>query len=959
MPELIPIDGAWVCRKGDPDNIGIVLRSRTRDDGLKIEVDFGPRGISWLSEEEWGCGLKPGFVVQDVPLSGVRRTLGVGTVIETRELATRQQALVQLHQTGETIWLPFERLRRIMSAALRFKRAEPADDRAPERTALNIIAHALKGWNDATGALDRLDVDPLPHQIALVHHILKSGQTNWIIADDVGLGKTIEVGLLLAGLERRQNVRRILLVVPSGLTRQWKEEMLFKFDRRFLIYGIDFRVSDHREWGLYERAIISLDLAKPRSSEDDGSDLESSFGMLLAAGNWDIVVFDEGHRLARNDRGQSTLRFKLAQALRSKTDSMLLLTGTPHQGDTGKFRNLLALVRPDLRTVIDQIEVNNDVVREIVLRNRKIDTVDIDGNFLFKGLLVKRIEVVHDPDFADMERDLKTYLRTGYQAGENIGGAEGRAVGFVMTIYRKLASSSVAALFISLKGRLARLEDAEAPVDRSLVLDDDDTPDDLHSLPGAAVATQFFDGEIEMVRRLLEKTSKCMRSDKKGDQLLEVVRGLVEQGEKVLIFTEYRATQAFILHKLRSILNGLEPVLIHGGQTADEKRNAVQKFEDVSPVLISTEAGGEGLNMHRNCHVLINYDLPWNPSRISQRIGRLYRYGQQQKVVVFNFQAKDTIDNEIISILIDRVGTIVSEMAKVSSEFSDNDAYAAEIMGELLDRVDISQLLEDARKGQTDRTEERIDAALNEAQKAKEMQDEVLQTIDGLDLKTTIENSFTTEEVARVLKRALPFFGIELASESRDQNFVIRLPADLKGKFPEFGGRTVIPVTTKRRGWRPQTETVLLDFSSSFVEFLISSITASEFEGSYGAFDAVELPHFFAAYLARYQNDQGKTQAERLILIERDSSGVFSTPADLIKQLLIAPTKNAIPATKTAEQRHFELTAARDRAEILMADGLNKFQHPNDLVLLAVGERGVTIEPPQEQEVPLEEPASV
>jgi len=708
---------------------------------------------------------------------------------------------------------------------------------------------------------------------------------------------------------------------------------------------------------LYERVIISLDLAKPRSTDDDGSDLETSFGMLLAAGNWDIVIFDEGHRLSRNDRGQSTLRFKLAQALRSKTDSMLLLTGTPHQGDTGKFRNLLTLVRPDLKSAIDQLEVNSDVVREIVLRNRKIDTVDIEGNFLFKGLMVKRIEVVHDPDFADMESDLKTYLRTGYQAGENIGGSEGRAVGFVMTIYRKLASSSVAALYISLKARLAKLENGQEPEERVLAPDDDDTADDVHSLPGAASARQFFEGEAEMVRRLLEKTSRCMRSDRKGDQLLEVVKSLVDQGEKVLIFTEYRATQAFILHKLRSILNGREPVLIHGGQTADEKREAVQQFDDEAPVLISTEAGGEGLNMHRNCHVLINYDLPWNPSRISQRIGRLYRYGQMKKVVVFNFQARDTIDNEIIGILIDRVSVIVSEMVRVSSEFADNDAYAAEIMGELLDRVDISQLLEDARSGHVDRTEDRIDAALKEARKAKEMQDEVLQSIDDLDLKTTIENSFTTEEVAGVLKRALPFFDIELSSESRAQNFVIRLPAEMKGRFPEFGGRTVIPVTTQRRGWRPHSETVLLDFSSSFVKFLVGAITSPEFEGGYGAFDEPDLPELFVAFLARYQNDQGKAQSERLILIERDGAGSFSTPPELIRQLLRAPAARGKPVVKAAGERHAELAAARDRAEILMAEGLNKFQHPNDLVLLAVGERGIPAGSHQQEETQLEEVA--
>lgn len=939
MTDLIPIIGAWVCQRTTPDKIGLVLQISTRGDQVKIEVDFGPLGRRWLSRDEWGCGLRPGFAVQDVPLSSVRRTLGTGTVIEIREIATREQALVQLHQSGKVIWLPFERLRRVKDPTLRFKRSDPSGDHSAERTSLNIVAHALKGWNEATGALDRLDVDPLPHQIALVHRIINSGQTNWLIADDVGLGKTIEVGLLMAGLERKENLRRILLVVPSGLTRQWKDEMLLKFDRRFLIYGVDFRIFDHREWGLYERVIVSLDLAKPQSTDDNGADLSTTFGMLLAAGNWDIVIFDEAHRLARNDRGQSTLRFRLAQALRRKTDSLVLLSGTPHQGDNGKFRNLLTLVRPDLRAAIDQLEFNSDVVREVVLRNRKIDTVDIDGNFLFKGISVKRIEVDHDTNFADMEENLKTYLRNGYQAGEAIGGSEGRAVGFVMTIYRKLASSSVAALHMALKRRLDRILNGGIAEGTVPPLQDEEI-DDIENQTETA-PKQFFDGEVDMIQRLLIKTTDCMRLDKKGNELVKLIDRLVNKdGKKVLIFTEYRATQAFILYILRSVLD-IESALIHGGHTADDKRAAVEKFEDDVPVLISTEAGGEGLNMHRNCHILINYDLPWNPSRISQRIGRLYRYGQKQRVIVFNFHARDTIDNEILGVLIDRVMAIVATMSKVSAEFSDYDAYAAEVMGELLDRIDISTLLEEAKNGTIDRPADRIDAALEEARKAKRMQDEVLLSLSDLEIKSSIENTFSTKEVASIIKRALPFFRIEFSHESDPEKFLIRLPEDMKGKFPEFGTRTVTPVTTNRSSWRPHTDLVLLDFSSSFVEFIIDSVTSPEFDGGYGSFDDPSLPEFFAAFLARFQNDQGRTQAERLILVERAPDGRYASTNQLVKKLLSSIGSDAPPSKKDPAIKQIEIASARDRAEVIMASELSKFLHPNDLILLAVGERGL------------------
>nr|MBA3447783.1 DEAD/DEAH box helicase [Pseudaminobacter sp.] len=442
--------------------------------GSGIEVDFGPGGRAVLQRGDWCCGLRAGFTVQDVPLSAARATMGPGAVLDVRTICGRDQTLVQFHNGGETRWLPFERLRRILDPRHRFVRGLQHTDQPAERVALNTMAHALRLWNEATGALDRLDVDPLPHQISLVHRILASGTSNWLIADDVGLGKTIEVGLLLAALERRQNIRRILVVVPAGLTQQWKEEMDLKFDRRFVIYGRDFHVASSKEWPLYERVIVSLDLAKPQNADDAGNDISTRFGMLLAAGKWDIIIFDEAHRLSRGERGDTTLRYKLGRALRERTDALVLLTGTPHQGDTAKFQNLLLLVRPDLAQAIQMIEFNPDIAREMILRNRKIDAVDADGNFIFRGVMVRRVEIPLVKQIEDLERMLRDYLRTGYSAGEKLGGAKGRAVGFVMTIYRKLASSSVLALAVALKKRHARLLARNAELGESAVAEDTD-----------------------------------------------------------------------------------------------------------------------------------------------------------------------------------------------------------------------------------------------------------------------------------------------------------------------------------------------------------------------------------------------------------------------------------------------------------------------------------------------------
>ena len=943
MTDLLPIEDAWVCRAGQEAVIGRVSRSVATADDVYIDVDFGPKGKERLRPGDWGCGLRTGFTVQDVPLSGVRVTMGMGTVRGIRELATRHQALVQFHRTGETIWLPFEQLRRVMDPALRFRRSEPCAEGAAERLALNVIAHLLKSWNEATGALDRLDVDPLPHQIGLVHRIINSGQTNWLIADDVGLGKTIEVGLLLAALERRQNIRRILIVVPSGLTQQWKEEMLVKFDRQFLIYGVDFRASDPREWGLYERVIVSLDYAKPKNAQDDGLDSGSNFGMLMAAGNWDIVIFDEAHRLSRNDAGRSTLRFRLAQGLRSRTDALILLTGTPHQGDQGKFRNLLALVRPDLTRLIQDIDDNPAVVREIILRNRKIDAVDIDGSFLFRGVLVRRVEVETDAQFTILESRLRQYLSLGYGAGNAMGGAEGRAVGFVMTIYRKLASSSVAALWISLRNRLERLSQEQLATSHPQhPLDDDET--EAHDDPDQQISAQqrqpFFDGEELLLKGLIELGKECVKSDKKGEAFVEIIRDVVQrEGKKVVVFTEYRSTQAYLVHKIEELL-GSRPALIRGGMSVDDKRNSIRSFEEDLSVLISTEAGGEGLNLHRNCHVLINYDLPWNPARLTQRIGRIYRYGQNERVVVINFHARDTIDNEIVSTVLDRVDTIVREMQSVGPEF--DHLYAAEVMGELLERVDISALLEEARTGHVERTQERIDAALAEAGAAKRLQDDILSEIDCTGTAgASLLQRYTTANVATFIRRAAGLMSIEIEPTSDPERFTIRLPPDLRGAFREFGNRSVISATTRRKNWRPDGDVSLIDFSGRFLNHLVETVTAPAFGGSYAVLaPGQDYPAFFAIFLARYQNDQGQTQGDSLIVIEQDDTSGLSVEATFLQNLLSDQLRDASPIGREPQVKKNLLDAARDRAEIVMSNNLTSFRHPNDLVTLAIAERG-------------------
>ncbi len=886
-------------------------------------------------------GMQPGFAVQDVPTSIGRRGLGIGRIRAVRRLAGVDQALVQWQSDGRSLWVPGFGLRRLMDAELAFLRSKTAHDDAGERFALCVVGHALRSWNEATGALDRLDVDPLPHQIQLVHRIVTSGSTNWIIADDVGLGKTIEVGLLLAALQRSRALRRVLVVCPAGLTRQWQDEMRVKFDREFMIYGSDFQIDQDWKWRLQDAVVASLDLVKPRGREDDGSDPSTHFGRLMMAGDWDLVIFDEGHRLSRTDDGSQTLRFVLGRALRERTDSLLLLTGTPHQGDTGKFRSLLKLVRPDLADAIDDLELHPEVVGDVVLRNRKIDVTDAEGAFIFQGHTVTQVRVEPSPEMRELDRRLQAYLRSGYRAGERLGGSNGRAIGFVMTTYRKLASSSVAAIERALRRRLGRLAAGtpEAVVEDLSGWGDDETLDDAADRDLGGPSGEFFADEAAMIRSVLHYCASAAEADAKIAEFRRVYEEVVvKEGRKMLVFSEYRATQDRLLEEVRR-LSGRDGVQINGGQKLADKLAAIEAFDGDVEVLVSTEAGGEGLNLQRSCHVVVNYDLPWNPARIVQRIGRVYRYGQKRHVVVLNFLSRDTIDADILSTALTRVDALSREMASVSGEF--DGRYASEILGDLLDQLDLSTLLADAAAGAVERTDDRIAEAVERARRARDLQDEILSQAGGFDPAALARlGRFTTADVLRFVLRMAPYYGYEVTSvDERRERVTLRLVDRLRGRHPEFGARTVIEVTTSRSEVAAGRSLTLIDFGSSFLRELVAMSGSPEFGGGYASLVLSGRQGSVAAFLARWQSEQGETLGEELHLMRCTPDGRPAADQGIVAALLSAPVVSVEPPrANDPASRRLALEGMREHVEALASGQVNRQRMMNDLVLLAAAD---------------------
>ena len=938
--KLIPVEGCWVRRNDQKSQLGWVVEHRKTLNCVEIRVAWGTSDKEWVPLNVLRSGFQLGWAVQDVPISATRKSLGEGRIIGRRELGGREQLLVQLNNDGRSVWLPYENLRRIKNIAMRYERAETHMDDHAERLRLRLLAHALENWNHLTGALDRLEVDPLPHQIQLVHRILSSGNYNWLIADDVGLGKTIEVGLLLAALKQKGQARRVLVVSPAGLVRQWQDELQYKFDQQFMIYGRDFTINRSEYWKQYDHVIVSIDLAKQ----------PHHLAMFRQTDGWDIVVFDEGHKLTRYESGERTDRYRLAEMLRPMADAFLLLSGTPHQGYTDRFISILELVRPDLRPQIHTLEANPEIVSDIILRNRKSEVTDADGKFIFKGQVIHRIPITPSKVTRAFDRLLRNYLICGYRSGENAG-AIGRAIGFVMTTYRKLASSSIAAIERALQLRLERLSGklnlgTDGDVLEQLTLDGltegGDDQDNLESSVSMTTATEFFFHEREMIENLLNAAKIVRQDDEKLRLFLdEVVRPLVADGKKLLVFTEYRGTQTYIKEAIEGCFgNASNVVLINGSMTLDEKLTAIEAFNTSAQFMISTEAGGEGINLHETCHVIVNYDLPWNPARLVQRIGRLYRYGQDEPVIVFNLHARDSFDNTAIDLMLQRVTQIAQDMAPVGTEY--NDRLYAEILGDVLENLDMASILRATTNLEIHRTTEQIDEALAKARRAKELQDEIFSHVTGYDpnaLSGTI--GFTMQHVDLFIRGMLPFVGIDIQTTLYDDNVLeIRLPEEMRGKFSEFHQRTVVRITTNRRLAQRLKDVVLLDFKTPFFQYMVEVAKSHQFDGYYASIllPVGTLPGVLTALKLRWQNDQGDALSEEFItLFITKNNKIIKNPLFLSEWLLSPVTSGSIPklSRQARQQIYNRLIKEANR---LIGRESTRFKHPNGILSLAAAD---------------------
>jgi len=520
-------------------------------------------------------------------------------------------------------------------------------------------------------------VVPLPHQLYALNRAISRNRIRYLLADEVGLGKTIEAGLVLRELKLRGRVKRILVVAPKGLVRQWQAEMRLHFGEKFQFIEPSelaaFRqwrsgaVGDEDNlWRMHDQVICSLDSVKPLEARR-GWSLEQlntynreRFEDLISA-SWDLVIIDEAHRMGGST--EHVARYKLGAALAEASPYLLLLSATPHQGKTDQFMRLMQLL--DREAFPDESSVSRDRVRPFVIRTEKRASINAEGQPLFKPRVTRLQAVAWQARHNAQQRlyeAVTDYVRHGYNQAM---AAKQRHIGFLMILMQRLVTSSTAAIRTTLEKRQALLE---APQPQGNLFENT-SPDEWADLDGQSqvdLAVQASGWELEKseVETLLElaRETEGSGTDAKAEALLELIYKLQQEENdpalKVLIFTEFVPTQAMLAHYLES--RGFSVVTLNGGMDLDARSRAQQVFSKDVRVLISTDAGGEGLNL-QFCHVIVNFDMPWNPMRIEQRIGRVDRIGQHHVVRAINFVLEDTVEHRVRQVLEEKLEVIAQE----------------------------------------------------------------------------------------------------------------------------------------------------------------------------------------------------------------------------------------------------------------------------------------------------------
>lgn len=529
-------------------------------------------------------------------------------------------------------------------------------------------------------------ITPLPHQILVLEKVMQGLQTRYLLADEVGMGKTIEAGLVLKEKKLRGEVKRILLIVPKSAMLQWQSELKEHFCETFHIYDSQFISGMARTfagfnaedelnfWKQHNQIIVSSDALKPITVREGWSQQkvdEYNKYRLEAVLNaeFDMVIIDEAHKMGGANATVS--RYIMADALCNTVPNVLLLSATPHRGKSDHFRRVLQLIDSDA-FIGDGMPTINEI-QPYVMRSEKRYAIDYDGKKLFQERETQRMNIEMGQGQYELQRklydDVTNYVKHSFECALD---SNSYGKGLVMVMFQKLASSSTAAVMSAMENRLKRLKDGDnadqldvyGEVDSLQYSDYEDDymmVADSDYVYNAGVAFN----EIDELERLIAQADYCIKTEKDAkmvalrDRIYQMKSDPNEENLKVLVFTEFRNTQEYLINSLSE--SGLDCVGINGSMSLEQRKNALLKFKEDVPVMVATDAAGESLNM-QFCHIVINYDLPWNPMALEQRIGRVDRIGQKNKVIAINMLTDNSVDSRIYDTIMSKLDIIMDEL---------------------------------------------------------------------------------------------------------------------------------------------------------------------------------------------------------------------------------------------------------------------------------------------------------
>jgi len=513
---------------------------------------------------------------------------------------------------------------------------------------------------------------PLPHQLHVLNRAMETNNIRYILADEVGLGKTIEAGMIIRELKSRGLVSRILVVCPTGLVTQWASEMQEKFHEKFQVilpsdYDTIRRLTDNDDvYGQFDQVISPMDSIKPIEKHTGWSEEkvekynEERIYSIINSG-WDLIIIDEAHRVAGSSG--EVARYKLGNLLAQASPYLLLLSATPHNGKTEPFLRLIRLLDAD--AFPNAKSIVREQVAPFLIRTEKREAIDNNGNLLFKNRITHLVTISWD-ERNNLQRELyemvssyvaKTYNKALRNRKKNM------CLIFLLIIMQRMVTSSTAAIRQSLERRLNVLLEQRTCVGN---LREEDL-DELNIEDGVEDALEAIsldmELEIEELKQIisLAKQAQFQNQDAKVEPLLNEIDAILSEDrtQKVIIFTEFVATQTYLQELL--VNRGYTVTILNGGMSIDERNAAMQEFKTSTSIFISTDAGGEGLNL-QFANIIINYDLPWNPMKIEQRCGRVDRIGQQRDVHIYNFIVGETVENRVREVLEEKLSVILKEM---------------------------------------------------------------------------------------------------------------------------------------------------------------------------------------------------------------------------------------------------------------------------------------------------------